>query len=445
VATEEIDKTARIVEWLEAELGSVVDIHRQPRWRPMWFAKIDRANEQISVCVRGDRADTELTWPLDHEMRFHQVLVDADIKAPAVYGWIDDISVFVMEDVPGVPHFNTVAPSDSGRIVDGYIDELAKVHELALAPFAAASIERAPSPEQSGSYGMARMEQMFRSQKVRPNPFTEWVFRWLSRHPVDSKNREAAIVWDSGQFHHDGKDFVSLIDLELGHVGDPMMDLAGWRMRDSVIPFGDFSKIYDRYGEITGQPVDIDAIQLHHIAFTVSNDIAFSHRLREPIESTDYMTYLQWCTETNIYVTEAMAEFVGADLPDVEVPEERSSRFDPPHQHLVRSLRNISADDEYVKYQVRIAFRLARHLMRADEIGDAIIAADLDDATVVLGERPASWEEGEAELERFVLADPDGRHDDDLLWLFHRRNTRAQMMNGPRGSAMTRHNPIQGF
>ena len=56
------------------------------------------------------------------------------------------------------------------------------------------------------------------------------------------------------------------------------------------------------------------------------------------------------------------------------------------------------------------------------------------------------WEAGEEELERFVLADAaEGRHDDDLLWLFHRQNLRAQMLNGPEGSAMARHNPIQGF
>jgi len=224
-----------------------------------------------------------------------------------------------------------------------------------------------------------------------------------------------------------------------------MMDLAGWRMRDSVIPFGNFGEIYKRYGRLVGAPVDIDDIQHHYIAFTVSNDMAFSHRLKDPIEITDHSTYLQWCAETNIYATEAIAEFLGADLPGAELPQLGTSRFDAPDQHLVRSLRSIRSDDDSVKYQIRKTFRLLRHLARANEIGDAVVAADLDDAINVLGERPSNWDEGEAELERFVLADTDGRHDDDLLWLFHRRNLRAQMLNGPAGSAMTRNNPIQPF
>src|SRR6202011_3287649 len=90
--------------------------------------------------------------------------------------------------------------------------------------------------------------------------------------------------------------------------------------------------------------------------------------------------------------------------------------------------------------------RLARHLMRFDEIGDAAIEADLDDLHILLGRRPSSWREGEEELERFVLADAaEGHHDEELLKLFHRRNLRAQMLNGPEGSAMARHIPIQSF
>jgi hypothetical protein len=84
--------------------------------------------------------------------------------------------------------------------------------------------------------------------------------------------------------------------------------------------------------------------------------------------------------------------------------------------------------------------------MRYDEIGDAAVEADLDDLHALLGHRSATWQEGEAELERLVLADAgDGRHDETLLWLFHRQNLRAQMLNGPAGSAMARHHPTQTF
>jgi hypothetical protein len=62
------------------------------------------------------------------------------------------------------------------------------------------------------------------------------------------------------------------------------------------------------------------------------------------------------------------------------------------------------------------------------------------------GARPDNWLEGEAALERFIVADaPVGRHDEALIPLLHKRNLRAQMLNGPPGSAIARHNPIQSF
>jgi hypothetical protein len=85
-----------------------------------------------------------------------------------------------------------------------------------------------------------------------------------------------------------------------------------------------------------------------------------------------------------------------------------------------------------------MAVRLARHLERVDEIGAVVVAADLDDLHQLLGHRPPTWEDGEVELERFVLAD-DGRHDPELAQLFHRRLHRARMLNGPRGSWITQH------
>ena len=92
-------------------------------------------------------------------------------------------------------------------------------------------------------------------------------------------------------------------------------------------------------------------------------------------------------------------------------------------------------------------FRLARHLARTDEIGDAVVGADLDDLHELLGRRPDSWLEGEAELERFVLADAEHRQSRRRRSspLFHRRHLRAQMLLGPPGSAMARHLPIQPF
>jgi aminoglycoside phosphotransferase (APT) family kinase protein len=438
---------AVILDWVEENLGgSVSDIRSQPRWRPHWFvdATVDGADTRL--LVRGDRVDTATFFPLRHEMLFQELLYRGGIPVPKVYGWIDELPAFVSDCVPGRPDFVGMSTAERDAVVDEYLQALVEIHSLDVGPFVEAGIDRAARPEDSALIGMQRMETIYRAQKVYPNPFMEFCLGWFHRHPPRSHGRQTPVVWDSGQFHHHNGHLVAVLDVELGHLGDPMMDLAGWRMRDSVLGFGDFSTLYGRYADLTGRPVDLEAIELHHIAFTFSNALSFSHTLKAPPPDTDYATNLQWCNETNLFATEAIAEFLQIELPTVDPIESRRSKVAPAHAHLVQALRAMETDDEYLRHQLRISFRLARHLMRFDEIGDAALEANLDDMHAVVGRRPDGWEAAEEELERFVVADAtEGRHDEALLWLFHRQNLRAQTLNGPAGSAMARHHPTQTF
>ncbi len=435
-----------IAQWFETEFGgTVVSLDRQTRWRPVWFATVDRDGERHELVVRGDRTDMPLIFPLHHEMTFQRLLGDHGIPVATVRGWIDEPNAYVMDKVAGQEHFPDVADEERDAAVDDYVAILARLHALPIEPFVEAGIRRADDPSRAGLLGLDTYEAHYRSLKQHPDPFLEFTIGWLRRNPVDSGGREAPVVWDSGQFHHaDGK-IVAVLDLELGHIGDPMMDLAAWRMRDTIVGYGDMDKLYDRYEELSGTPIDLPAIRWHHMHFTLSNLLAMSHALKDPSSASDLMTNLQWCYETNLFATEAWADQLGVELPTVDLPEPRVSEAEPGHLHMVRALRNVSTDDQFLQHELRTLFRLARHLQRRDEIGDAVAVADLDDLEALLGARPDTWREGEAKLEAFVLDDKTGAHDEELVRLFHKRNLRAHMLLGPAGSAMTTHHAIQTF
>ena len=435
-----------IVRWFEQDFGGrVVELARQPRWRPVWFATAERDGERHELVVRGDRTDMPLIFPLAHEMTFQRLLGANGIPVAAVRGWIDEPMAYVMDRVGGDEHFGATTDTDRAAAVDDYLAILARLHALPLEPFAAAGIQRAADRADAGLVGLRRYEEHYRALKAHPDPFLEFCLGWLRRNPIDTAGREAAVVWDSGQFHHRDGRILAVLDLELGHIGDPMMDLAAWRMRDTVVGYGDMGSLYDRYEELSGTPVDLDAVRWHHLAFTLSNQLAYSHALRDPSADSDLMTNLHWCGETNLFATESWAEHLGIDLPTVETPEPRFTTADVGHRHLVRALRSVSPDDALLRHELRTLFRLARHLQRRDEIGDAVAEADLDDLERLLGARPHHWRDGEAKLEAFVLADTGGRHDAELVRLFHKRNLRAHMLLGPAGSAMTHHHTIQKF
>lgn len=442
-----IDATGieRIKSWIEKNVGGKVGpFERQPRWRPIFFVDVEKDGKTIPLCVRGERVDVELVLPLKHEMLIQNLMYEHGIAVPKVYGWCDDPRCYIMERVPGEPHFEGVNEEQRRKVMRGYMEMLVKLHNLPVQPFKDAGVLHAKSPAEAHLVGERHFEDLYRRTKKRPEPFLEFVLGWIKRHPLKKPYKESVIVWDSGQFHQQDGQFVAIIDVEIGHIGDPMMDLAGFRMRDTVLGFGDFNELYDMYEEFSGKPVDMEAIKYHHLFFTLSNLLSFHFALSEPSLESDYMTNLQWVNETNRFALEALAEYMGEELVEIDMPEPEDTAVSVQFEHLVQSLRHVKASDPFLRFELRGLFRLSRHLQRWDQVGRKVVEADLDDMAELLGFRPKDWQEGEAALETFVLKD-NGTHDSELVQLFNRKLQRAQTLNGPVGSAMARHNPIQKF
>ena len=440
------DGLPAVIAWVERKFGGkVVACTRQARWRPLYFVDVEASGKVHELVVRGDRIDVPCVFPLEHEMLMQDQMHNGGIAVPAVHGWIDNPRCYVMDRVPGIPGFDGATEEQRQAVMRDYMKLLAELHRLPVEPFKQAGAFHAGPGENPAEIGALHFENViYRGTKKRCDPFLEFVLGWLRRNPPKHPAREAVVTWDSGQFHQlDGR-LVAMIDVELAHIGDPMIDLAAFRMRDTVLNYGDIGALYRQYEEFSGEPVDLDAIKWHHLFFTLANALSFHTALADPTEESDYMTNLQWVNETNLFAVEALAEYLDIDLPRVELPEPETTQVAPQFDHLVRSLTRIEAGNATAQHQIRILFRLVRHLRRWDEIGRAVEQQTFDDVAEVIGRRPANWEESERLLEEFVLAD-DGTHDIPLIHLFNRKLQRAQALNGPAGSAMARHNPIQRF
>jgi hypothetical protein len=431
---------------LERNLGVHVQrIERQVRWRPCWFVDAERDGETLGIVVRGERIDTCIQ-PLAKEIAFHRILQDSGIPVPRIHGWLGDLGAVALERVPGKDHFYGVPDAVRDAVVDEYLQQLVRLHALDLTPFVEAGLLRAATPEGSGTVIYEEVERGWRPRKRHPNPWVEFALGWLRRNPPLSHGREAPIVWDSGQFHHDGGHLVAFLDLECAHIGDPLADLAVWRMRDTMVPVGDFRKLYARYEELSGLALDLDAMKRQHFAACFGNDMMFGPGVLDPVPGMDLITPMQWIIGTNLHATEALGEILDLELPAIEIPEARRRPTANTFRHLAAQLAELRVEDPFAANDLRLAFRTVRHLARADEIGDAVVEADLDDLHRVLGRRPASWWEGDEALEHFVLADAaEGKYDEQLLWIFHRRFLRNLLLLGPQGSSVLTHVPAQRF
>jgi aminoglycoside phosphotransferase (APT) family kinase protein len=434
---------AAITTWVERELGGrVVHVERQARWRPVWWVSLEQDDGVLELCARGDRIDSPSAFSLEHEMIFQSTLQDNGIPVARVHGWCDQPKAIVMDRVPGRDNFEGVSDDERRQAMEDYIDILVRMHQLDVGLFSDAGVVRAAKPQDSDRIGLQHFEQKaYRALKKRPDPFLEFALGWLSRNHVDNRGREAAIVWDAGQFHHQDGRIVAMLDLEFAHVGDPMMDLGGLWTRNPFIPFGDVPALFRRYQERSGHPVDLAAVQYHYILWALSNPLEFHAVLADPMPGSDYMLNMHWVIESNLMALEGIAHVLGIELGQVDEPEPVNSPFAHTHRHLTRSLESLPAASGYDRYEVRKSVRLARHIERVDELGAAVVDANLDDLHRLLGHRAASWEESERELESFVLAD-EGAHDAELAQLFHRRLHRDRMLCGPSGSWIVQHRTV---
>jgi aminoglycoside phosphotransferase (APT) family kinase protein len=446
----EVPSTEQAAEILGREVGgTVVRIDKQLRWRPTWFADVERDGEVLPVVLRGDRSDSE-AFPLWHDHTFHRLLEERDFPVPHIYRYVQTpgmIDMFVTERVPGVPHFDNTTDEDRDRVVDEYVQQLARLHQCDPQPFIDAGLVHPEPGENTAMISHRHMERRYRERKAHVDPFAEFGLGWHRRHLPDGKGRMAPCIWDTGQFHHDKGHLVAILDLEFGHVSDPMGDLTIWRMRDTLIPFGDMGRIYARYEQLTGAPVDLEAVKRHHFAACMGNQLQFGAAVANPRPDTDLMNYLQWNSETNLMATDFLGEYLGIELPAPQVPESRLQRHDVAFGQLVGALGSIEVDDPELRHELRLAFRTARHLQRRSEIGDTLDRADVDDVHRLLGgRRPEDWLDAERQLEAFVIADASiGRYDEELTILFHQRHLRTHMSLGPQGSSMTRHYQCQRF
>ena len=427
--------------------GRSSPIRKQARWRPVWFVDVDRDGEHVDA--HGARRPHRRRPALPARAR-DEVPAAArggrHPRAPRVRLVRRPARVRHRPSCAGENNFDAATDAERAAVMDEYMGDPRPHPPARPRPYERAGIARAAD---AGAVGTGRHATCTSPATAPPrrgptrsssSASGGWPATRSTRH-----GREAPVVWDSGQFHHQDGRVTAVLDLELGHVGDPMMDLAAFRMRDTVLGFGDMNVLYDQYAKHAGAPVDLAAIMHHHFAFTLSNQLAFHAALAAPPR------------RVRLHDQHAVGQ---RDEP----LRDRGARRDPRHRRARSGRRARTAaltGGRGARAPRAVAAQPRRgRRVRASPAAHRVPprpppAAVRRDRRRVHRRRPrrparaprptaATWQEGDAALEEFVLADA-GAHDEELLQLFHRRYLRDKMLVGPAGSAMATHHPIQTF
>ncbi|TZG28000.1 phosphotransferase [Sphingomonas montanisoli] len=422
---------ARIVAWLEARLGRVVRIERQPRWRPAWFVDVERAGGVLPLYVRGDREGMAGSVPVSLEAAVLERLEAAGVPVPHVYGLIDAASAVVMDRLPGRANLAT-AESDAARgtILDHYMDVLAVIHARDPGEFTPLGFAVPPDAEALALGNFDRFERRYRPAKQRPEPLLEFGIKWLRRNVPRHRYDPRFILGDPAQFMFEGDRMTGLIDVELAHIGDVAHDLAGLRLRTIPEPLGDIGRAFRRYEAASGQALDRVAIEFHTAQFSLATPMSLVGELHAPRAVPETLQYLEWFHQYSLTGIEAIAAILGVDLPVVALLQPAPGRHAGMADTLPGTIGDLLAADPDAAYRRDATARTARFAQRAALFGPGIEAANLEEIAALTGARHTDWQSGDAALEAFVLA-AGPEHDAALVALFHARTMRQMLMLEP--------------
>lgn len=267
---------AQIATWLEQELGcSDITIQRMHRWRPIMQADVTRDGKRQRLFLKGERTWPTHPYPLKYECDMQRVLGEQGICVPEILGWVPEPATIVMEWIDGGRDAGLIQQAiesgsqmslDRWQAMLRYMEILADLHKIPAQHFAAAGAVLPQDNTQLMLGNFERFHAMSDDAGIT-DPFLAFMSDWLRRKCPQNQAGVAFLTGDCGQFLADGPDITCLMDFEIGHIGDPMRDLACFRGRHPIENMGDLPALFRHYQQASGTQIDWHAMAFHTVSF----------------------------------------------------------------------------------------------------------------------------------------------------------------------------------
>jgi len=438
-----------LLEWIcDTAGGKVVDVDRRPGGgrREAWIVDVETpAGELLPLFLRYDRLDPQErgdTFTLHREAQFYRALEGSAVPTPAIIGVHPREQAILSERVPGQAWFSLLRDEQERvSVASDFMRILAAMHQV--------DPRKLALPDQDPEVGLRRLvhqeidtwESIYRGAQGEPDPLIDLALRWVRRNVPDADGPVVIVQGDTGPgnfLYQDGK-VTAVLDLELGHLGDPHDDLAWVTVRAVQEPFTDIRERFDDYARASGTTIDLDRVRYYRV-FAELRIVILGHGLN-PDPLSEVGNGLAYGLLHRRLLVEALADVLGVDLespaPIEAQPTEREWLYDAALEQI-RQIIVPRSEDAFVIARSKGLARILKYLRDADRFADAVTARDLDDLETALGYRPDSVGVGTAALiERYTTGrTPIG---DILNIVFRQIAGRTQQLRSAMGSLADRH------
>src|SRR5690606_27636997 len=151
-------------------------IGREGRWRPVWYAEVERDGKKLPLYIRGARGGRWPPQPLSYEATVQKILGEQGLKVPAIHGYIESLPAIVMERVPGRANLAT-AEDDQARsaLRAQLVDQMRRMHEADPSGVIAAGAPHPDDPAALALNSYRQVEAIYLEGAKLPSPDIEFV------------------------------------------------------------------------------------------------------------------------------------------------------------------------------------------------------------------------------------------------------------------------------
>jgi hypothetical protein len=439
------EDVARLTKFLEDELGcSEIELHKERRWRPVWRAAMVRNGKPVEMLLKGDRTWLTHPYPLDYEMLMQRTLHENGIPIPAILGMCPDPNTIAMEWVRGGRDPGLIAEAIENRSVMTddrwqaslrYMEILADMHRIPPEKFVAVGATLPTSAEEIALGNFERFHAMT-GQIGISDPFIEFFSRWLRRNYPKGRDSIAFLTGDCGQFLSDGPEVTCILDVEIGHLGDPMRDLACFRGRHPIENMGDVPALFLHYEKASGVPLDYDALAFQTVAFLSEAYYGPLFGMHDTGRGGDWVESVFQVAVIARRAMEALAEIIGLELDTLTLPEqtEATPYEDLALGKLIADLGRLPESEALQGWQRNILVSVPHYLRNRGHYRHWCEQADIAETAALTGTQPNGLLAADSDLTHFIKA-AGPEHDAALTRLFHRRFLRhCLIIAGPNPS-----------
>jgi hypothetical protein len=282
-------------------------------------------------------------------------------------------------------------------------------------------------------------EGLYRAMIKRPVPLLEFATRWLRRNIPAAPARPALLQGDTGpgQFMFDGERMTGIVDWELAHIGDPMLDLALIRGRDFYNPGADLADWFRIYEKLSGMEIDWPTLSYYTVKAMAITPLALTGMCQNMsmFPATDHA---EWYAETATYgraTAQALAEAIGVPLRSVELPDPQPGRLSGMFDVMEGNLRGeLMPEDAFPQYRMGLVLRLVTMVRNSDSLDGPLVELELDDLGTVLGRRPTNMAGGDELLNALIEHEDPDRDAELAAYLWRRAIREESLLRGALGA-----------